>query len=94
MSPYRIKKNIPEVKPFRLAKYFAVTSFIVIIAISIPFAVFISQKAKEDLIDNSQKYVREIAENINHQLFINFYFPVLYDYGEIKLSLKSSNGTP
>jgi two-component system, NtrC family, sensor histidine kinase HydH len=88
MSPNRFKKNIPEVKPFRLAKYFAITSFIVIIAGSIPFAVFISQKANEELIDNYKKYAQEVGENINHQLLINFYVPVLTEYRVIKLSLK------
>ena len=88
MSPNRFKKNITEVKPFRLAKYFAVTSFIVIIASSIPFAVFISQKANQELIENYQKYAREVSENINHQLLINFYVPVLTEYRAIKLSLK------
>ena len=52
MSPNRFKKSIPEVKPFRLAKYFAIMSFIVILAGSIPFAVFISKKANRDLIEN------------------------------------------
>lgn len=88
MSPGRFKKSIPEVKPFRLAKYFAITSFIVIIAGSIPFAVFISQKANEELIDNYQKYAKEVSENINHQLLINFYVPVIREYGTIRLSLK------
>ena len=88
MTPNRFKNNFPEVKPFRLAKYFAITSFIVIIASSIPFAVFISQKAKEDLIENSQKYVKEVGENINHQLLVYFYVPVMLDYGGIQLSLK------
>ncbi len=88
MSPSRLKKNIPEVKPFRLAKYFAVTSFIVIIAISIPFAVLISQKANEDLIENYQNYAQEVGDNINHQLLINFYIPIQVEYGVIRLSLK------
>ena len=88
MSPNRFKNSIPEVKPFRLVKYFAITSFIVIIVSSIPFAVFISRKANEELIDNYQKYALEVSENINHQLLINFYVPVLTEYRAIKLSLE------
>lgn len=88
MSPSRFKNSIPEVKPFRLVKYFAITSFIVILAISIPFAVFISKKANEELIDNYQNYAQEVSENINHQLLINFYVPVVREYGTIRLSLK------
>lgn len=88
MSPSRFKNSMPEVQPFRLVKYFAITSFIVILAISIPFAMFISRKANEELIENYQNYAQEVSENINHQLLINFYVPVVREYGTIRLSLE------
>jgi two-component system, NtrC family, sensor histidine kinase HydH len=88
MSPNRFKGRAQEVKPFRLAKYFAITSFIVFLASSIPFAVFISKKANDDLILNYQNYAQEVSENINHQLLINFYIPVQIEYETIRLSLK------
>ena len=88
MSPNRFKKNIPEIKPFRLAKYFAITSFIVLIIISIPFAVFISQKAKDELFENYQAYAQEVGGNIDRQLFVNFMVPMISEYRTIKLSLK------
>ncbi len=88
MSPSRFKNRIPGIKPFRLAKYFAITSFIVFLLSSIPFAAFISKKANDDLILNYQKYAQEVSENINHQLLINFYIPVQIEYETIRLSLK------
>ena len=88
MSQNRFKKSTQEVKPFRLAKYFAITSFILLIIISIPFAIFISQKAKEDLFENYQEYAKEVGGNIDRQLFVNFMVPMLTKYGTIALSLK------
>jgi two-component system, NtrC family, sensor histidine kinase HydH len=88
MSPSRFKNRIPGIKPFRLAKYFAVTSFIVFLLSSIPFAAFISKRANDDLILNYNNYAQEVSENINHQLLINFYIPVNIEYGAIRLSLK------
>ncbi|MBN1905809.1 MAG: ATP-binding protein [Deltaproteobacteria bacterium] len=88
MSPSRFKNRIPGIKPFRLAKYFAVTSFIVFLLSSIPFAVFISKKANDDLIFNYQNYAQEVSYNINYQLMINFFIPVQLNYETIRLSLK------
>ncbi|MBN2417748.1 MAG: GHKL domain-containing protein [Deltaproteobacteria bacterium] len=88
MSPGRFKKSIPEVKPFRLAKYFAITSFILLIIISIPFAVFISQKAKDELFEDYQAYAQEVGGNIDRQLFVNFMVPMISEYRTIKLSMK------
>jgi signal transduction histidine kinase len=78
----------PGIKPFRLAKYFAITSFIVFLLSSIPFAAFISKKANDDLIINYKNYAQEVSENINHQLLINFYIPVWNEYRVIRLSIK------
>jgi two-component system sensor histidine kinase HydH len=89
MSPQRLKKNIPEVKPFRLAKFFAVTSFIVILVISIPFAVYIARKAKTDLFENYQSYVQNAGGNIDRQMFENFFVPMVSEYGSVRLKLKA-----
>ncbi len=86
MSPSRFRTNIPEVKPFRLAKYFAITSFIVIIIISIPFALFISQKAKDILIKNYKDYAFQVGTYIDLQLLLNFTIPMMDQYGNVALS--------
>jgi signal transduction histidine kinase len=88
MSPSRFMNRTPGIKPFRLAKYFAITSFIVFLLSSIPFAAFISKKANDDLIINYKNYAQEVSENINHQLLINFYIPVWNEYRVIRLSIK------
>lgn len=86
MSPYSNRTNIPEVKPFRLAKYFAITSFIVLILISIPFVLFISHEAKDILIKNYKDYALEKGTNIDLQLLANFTLPMKTQYGNITLS--------
>lgn len=86
MPQPRKRTNIPEVKPFRLANYFAITSFIVIIIISIPFALFISQKAKDILIKNYADYATQVGTHIDLQLLLNFTIPMYQQYGNIALS--------
>ncbi len=88
MPASRLKKNLSEIKPFRLAKYFAITSFIVFFVISIPFAIFISRKAKDELFENYQSYAKEVGGHIDHQLFVNFVIPMVSEYGAIRLRLK------
>ncbi len=88
MSPSRFIKSTQEIKPFRLVKYFAITSFIVFFVISIPFAIFISRKAKDDLFENYQNYAQEVGGHIDHQLFVNFVIPMVSEYGTIRLRLK------
>jgi len=79
-----IKK--PETKPFRLVKYYAVTSFVVLIAISIPFAIFISEGAKDILVkDIFKDYRNMVGENLNNVFSENFVRPVLTMYGGIEL---------
>ena len=80
----------PETKPFRLVKYFAVTSFIVLIAISFPFVVFISQGAKDILLkDIFKEYRNMIGENLNNQFWNYFAMPVVNLYGQIELGNES-----
>lgn len=87
MSPSRQKTNILEVKPFRLVKYFAITSFIVILIVGIPFALFISQKAKEDILIKSYKdYALTKGTFIDLQLLTDFTVPMRAEYGNITFS--------
>lgn len=74
----------PETKPFRLVKYFAITSFISLIAISFPFVVFISKGAKDILLkDFFEDYRNMIGENLNNQ-FNNYYVsPNVSMYGTL-----------
>jgi len=85
--PSRYHINIkPEIKPFRLVKYFAVTSFIVLIVVSFPFVVFISQGARDILVkDYFEDYRNMIGENLNNQFWNYFAMPVANIYGDIEL---------
>jgi two-component system sensor histidine kinase HydH len=73
-------------KQFRLVKFFAGASFIVIVIFSVPFSMFLSQQAKETLLKNYEDSAVLIGKNLNHQVFQNFVIPAIVRYGKIKLS--------
>ncbi|MBW2029044.1 MAG: GHKL domain-containing protein [Deltaproteobacteria bacterium] len=78
--------NQPKGKKFRLVKFFAWASFIVILIFSFPFSMVISQKAKEILLKSYENYAFLLGENLNHQVFQYFVIPVVYERREpIKL---------
>jgi len=70
---------------FRLVKFFAYASFVILILFSFPFSVIISQKAKDILMRSYENYALLLGENLNHQVFQNFTIPVIRRYGEILL---------
>jgi len=84
MSPHR-QNPFPEERQFRLVKFFAYASFIVLIIFSFPFSVIISQKAKDILMKSYENYALLVGQNLNHQVFQNFSIPVYNRFGEIKL---------
>ena len=88
MTPNLIK-NIPEGKQFRLVKYFALASFIVLVIFSFPFSVFISQKAKDTLTKSYEDYAIQLANNLHQQVLYKFSYPVLEKYDGIRLSDKT-----
>jgi len=75
-----------EVGKFRLVKFFAWASFIVIVIFSFPFSVVLSQQAKETLLASFQNSAVLVGKNLNHQVFQSFVLPVINRYGRIKLS--------
>jgi two-component system sensor histidine kinase HydH len=87
MVAYRQGTRI-ESKQFRLVKYFAWASFVVLVIFSFPFSVFISQKAKETLLDNYENTALLVGENLNYQVFRGFVLPVTSRFGSIKLREK------
>lgn len=78
-----------EGKQFRLVKFFAWASFIVLVLFSFPFSMVISQKAKETLLSSYENYALLVGQNLNHQVFQNFVIPVTRRYGQIKLREKA-----
>ena len=71
---------------FRLVKFFAWASFIVLVIFSFPFSMVISQQAKETLLVSYENSAGLVGKNLNHQVFQNFVIPALNRFGMIKLS--------
>ena len=67
-------------------KYFASASLLILILISFPFAVFISQRAKDILLKNFEDYAIVVGENLNNLVYQYYTLPVMRQYGGSKLS--------
>jgi two-component system sensor histidine kinase HydH len=87
MGPHQ-EKSQSERKQFRLVKFFAYGSLIVLIIFSFPFSMVISQKAKDILMKSYENYAFLLGENLNHQVFQNFSIPVTRRFGKIRLREK------
>ena len=82
------KNDIQKERQFRLVKFFAYTSFVVLVIFSFPFSMVISQKAKDILMRSYENYALLLGENLNHQVFHNFVLPVTTQFGQIRLREK------
>jgi two-component system sensor histidine kinase HydH len=87
MSKYQPDRR-SEVKPFQLVKYFAIASFLILILFSIPFATFISKRAKDTLLKSFEDSSIVVGENLNNLVYNYFVIPVMNTYGEIHLGNK------
>ncbi len=74
-----------QMKPFQLAKYFSLTSLLVIFTSLIVLSLFISTGAKKVLLQKSEEYAQLVADNLNHQVFFQFTLPVVLKEGRIQL---------
>jgi two-component system, NtrC family, sensor histidine kinase HydH len=72
-------------RQFRLVKFFAYASFIVLIIFSFPFSMVISRQAKDILMKSHENYALLLGENLNYQVFQNFVLPVTSQFGKIRL---------
>jgi len=75
-----------SIKPFRLVKYFSLTSLVVIFVPTLILSIFISQRAKSELFRKSEQYALLVASNLNHQVFTQFVLPTVLRYGRIQLA--------
>ncbi|MFO7986209.1 MAG: ATP-binding protein [Desulfatiglandaceae bacterium] len=82
-------KSPSKGRQFRLVKFFAYASFIVLIIFSFPFSMVISQQAKDILMKSYENYALLLGENLSHQVFQNFVLPVTARYGKIRLREKN-----
>ena len=67
-----VKNLQAEGKQFRLVKFFAFASVIVLIIFSFPLSVVISQQAKDILTKSYENYALLQGQNLNHQVYQNF----------------------
>ena len=81
----------PETNRFRLVKFFAYTSFVILIISSFTLSMVISQRATKVLMNTYENHALLIANNLNHQVFHYFTIPVRYRYGAISLREKEQS---
>ena len=74
-----------KVKPFRLVKYFTVTSLSLIFLGTILLSMLNNHWARAMQREKSEEYALVIIENLNHQIFLQFVMPVVLRFGKIQL---------
>ena len=77
------QKNIEPIKPFKLVKYFTFTSLIVILLGALALSIVIAHRAETVLIKKSEDYALLMAENLNHQVFLQFVIPAALKFGQV-----------
>lgn len=73
------------IRPFRLVKYFSLTGFVVILIFTLVLTIFISRQARNMILKKSDDYALLLADNLNHQVFLQFVIPTAVRYGRIRL---------
>ncbi len=76
-------KDIERIKPFKLVKYFTLTSLIVILLGSLALSMVIAHRAETVLLKKSEDYALLMAENLNHQVFLQFIIPAALQFGQV-----------
>ena len=59
-------------KPFKLVKYFFLSSFLVMLIFAFSLAYLITQRSEKTLLKKTEAFALLLAENLNHQVFFNF----------------------
>ncbi|MBW2109033.1 MAG: two-component sensor histidine kinase [Deltaproteobacteria bacterium] len=76
-------QDVERIKPFKLVKYFTFTSLIVILVGTLALSIVIAHKAETVLIKRSEEYALLMAENLNHQVFLQFVIPAALQFGQV-----------
>ncbi|MBE9580797.1 MAG: two-component sensor histidine kinase, partial [Proteobacteria bacterium] len=76
-------KDIERIRPFKLVKYFTFSSLIVILMGSLALSMVIARRAETVLIKKSEDYALLMAENLNHQVFLQFLVPAALQFGPV-----------
>lgn len=81
--------DIEGIRPFKLVKYFAYTSFILIFISTLVLSFIVSRGGKSLLFKKSEEYAHLVAENLNHQVYLRFTIPTYLRFGRIRLREKA-----
>jgi len=73
-------------KPFRLVKYFTLSSLVVIFVGTLVLSAFDTHLARRMQLQKSEEYAKLLIENLNHQIFLQFILPAVLKYNRIQLS--------
>ena len=77
---------LPETtKPFKLVKYFFLSSFIVMLIFAVSLTLLITQRSKDALLKKTEAFAVLLAENLNHQVFFNFVLPIAVQKNKVQL---------
>lgn len=90
MNPSQVDDHF-EGKKFKLVKYFAWASFIVLALFSFPFSTIVSQQTKAILVESYENYSRLIGNNLHYQITQNMVFPLMLSNRRFKLSDPEQN---
>lgn len=64
-----------DLETFRLAKFFSLTSFGVILVFAVALALLLALRAQKMALAKSEDYLKLLAANLNHQVFQQFLIP-------------------
>ena len=90
MNPPQVDDRF-EGKKFKLVKYFAWASFIVLAIFSFPFSAIVSQQTKAILVESYENRSRLIGNNLHYQITQNFVLPMMLSRRPIQLSNPEQN---
>ena len=78
-----------NVRPFKLVKYFAYSSLFLLFLAFLALAFIVSKGAKALILEKNKEYAFLVAENLNHQVFLQFTLPTVILFGHIRLREKA-----
>jgi len=84
MKPGALDRSRPE-KPFRLVKFFTMSSLIVLFAGAVILSALNIHWTRQMQIEKSEDYALLLIENLNHQIFLQFVIPTILKQGNIHL---------
>ncbi|MCP3942160.1 MAG: two-component sensor histidine kinase [Desulfobacteraceae bacterium] len=85
------RSNTQGVRPFVLVKAFTFSSLIVMLTATIVIAALNAHWVRNILLEKNKEYNSLLVENLNHQIFLRFVAPVVFQHGEIKLREKDQH---